>query len=191
MYIQVNDVIVLKLLQADNAESLFALTDASRPYLREWLPWVDGTVNVGNTREFIEFCEQQHASNNGFNTGIWYKGELAGCIGYHAINWGNKKTSIGYWLGQRYQGNGIMSSSCKKMVDYAFHELGLNRVEIRCGTGNAKSRAIPERLGFVNEGVIRQAEWIYDRFIDHVVYGMLKQDWSGGAGGHGGYETGN
>ncbi|CAG7632868.1 Putative ribosomal N-acetyltransferase YdaF [Paenibacillus solanacearum] len=191
MHIQVNDDIVLKRLEADDAESLFALTDASRHHLREWLPWVDGTVHIRNTRDFIAFCEQQHAANNGFNAGIWYKGELTGCIGYHAVDWANKKTSIGYWLGERYQGNGIMSGSCRAMVDHAFHELGLNRVEIRCGTGNAKSRAIPERLGFVNEGLIRQAEWIYDRFVDHIVYGMLRQDWNEGAGAHGRQESGN
>lgn len=57
-------------------------------------------------------------------------------------------------------------------------ELKLNRVEIRAGVHNLKSRAIPERLGFINEGTIRQAEWLYDCYIDHVIYGILESDWN-------------
>ncbi|MCZ8517679.1 GNAT family protein [Paenibacillus filicis] len=177
MFLIVDNDIILKVLEPDDAESLYAVTDGSRHYLREWLPWVDGTIDVENTKSFIESCQKQHSSNNGFNTGIWFKGNIVGCIGYHSIDWANKKTSIGYWLGEQYQGYGIMRKSCKIMVNYAFNELGLNRVEIRCGSGNLKSRAIPEKLGFMNEGLIRQTEWLYDRFIDHFVYGMLKDDW--------------
>jgi ribosomal-protein-serine acetyltransferase len=64
------------------------------------------------------------------------------------------------------------------LVDYAFNELGLNRLEIRCATENTKSRAIPQRLGFKQEGTIRQAEWLYDHYVDLVVYGILASEWS-------------
>ena len=65
----------------------------------------------------------------------------------------------------------------KAFVDYAFRELKLNRVEVRCAEENSKSRAIPERLGFVKEGIIREAEWIYDHYVDDVVYGILSREW--------------
>jgi ribosomal-protein-serine acetyltransferase len=71
-----------------------------------------------------------------------------------------------------------MTKACRFLVDYAFAELKLNRVEIRCATGNHKSRAIPERLGFKLEGTVRQAEWLYDHFVDHALYGMLASEWS-------------
>ena len=67
------------------------------------------------------------------------------------------------------------------MIEYAFRDLNMNRIEIRCGTGNAKSRAIPERMGFKNEGVARGSEWLHDRFIDLVVYAMLADEWVSGA----------
>jgi ribosomal-protein-serine acetyltransferase len=63
------------------------------------------------------------------------------------------------------------------MLDYLFDELGLHRVEIRCGTGNTRSCAIPERLGFTREGVLRQGEWVNDRWVDLVVWGMLEVEW--------------
>ena len=52
----------------------------------------------------------------------------------------------------------------------------LNKIEIRVATENVKSRALPERFGFKEEGVIRDAEWLYDRYVDHVVYGLLRYD---------------
>jgi len=173
----VDDAVVLRLLEPRDAEQLFELTDSSRSYLREWLPWVDGTKNAEDTKSFIEMTKKQFASNNGFQAGIWYKGNLAGVIGFHGMNGANRSTSIGYWLGERYQGSGVMTKSCKALIEYAFRELKLNRVEIRCAEKNLRSRAIPERLGFINEGMIRETEWLYDHFVDHVVYGVLAREW--------------
>lgn len=107
---------------------------------------------------------------------IFYKGKI-GCIGLHGIDWSNRKASIDYWLASEFQGNGIMTKSCKAIVNYGLHDLGLNRVEIRAAEFNTRSRAIPERLGFTQEGIIRQAEWLYDYYVDHVVYGMLSEEW--------------
>jgi len=63
------------------------------------------------------------------------------------------------------------------LIDYAFNELNLNRVEMHCGAENTKSRKIPGKLGFTEEGVIRQAVWLHDRFVDFVIYGMLADEW--------------
>lgn len=169
--------VYLKLLTREDAERLFALVDSCRPHLRRWLPWVDAVKAVEDSRAFIEGTLKKFAAGNGFEAGIWYKGELAGVIGLHYIDRNNRKTSIGYWLGEPFQGLGLMTKSCKACIDYVFQELKLNRVEIRCAVENQKSRAIPERLGFVNEGTIREAEWLYDHFVDHIVYGMIASEW--------------
>lgn len=173
----VDDSVVLKLLETRDADQLFELTDSDSSYLKEWLPWVDGTKSAEDTKSFIEMTKKQFASNNGFQAGIWYKGSIAGVVGFHGMNWANRSTSVGYWLGERYQGKGIMTKSCKAFVEYSFRELNLNRVEIRCAEKNLRSRAIPERLDFIKEGMIREAEWLYDHFVDHVVYGVLAREW--------------
>lgn len=105
----VDNEVVLRLLDTIHTDQLTELTDSCRPYLKEWPPWVDGSKNVEDTKSFIEVTKQQFASNNGFQAGIWYKGSIAGVIGFHGMNWSHKLTSIGYWLGARYQGNGIMT----------------------------------------------------------------------------------
>jgi len=60
---------------------------------------------------------------------------------------------------------------------YFFDALGLNRVEIRCDPANTRSRAIPERLGFTQEGVLRQVGTLSHGYYDHVVYGLLAHEW--------------
>lgn len=67
-----------------------------------------------------------------------------------------------------------MTSAVREMVFVGFNDFGLNRIEIQCATINAKSRAIPERLGFIQEGVLRSSEKVNGRFLDHAVYGLLK-----------------
>lgn len=174
---KINDDLSLKLIELSDGERVFQLTDHSRSYLREWLPWLDFTMKLEDTLEFIKICLKGYAEKKSLNAVILFKGEIVGVAGYNNINLSNKTAYIGYWLGEEYQGNGIMTEVAKALTHYAFNELNLNKVEIRAAAGNKKSRSIPERLNFVNEGCIRQAEWLYDHYVDHVVYGMLAEEW--------------
>jgi ribosomal-protein-serine acetyltransferase len=176
--IRVDDELSLSLLEERHADALFALTERNREHLQRWLPWVDAIVVTEDTREFIRHSLEQFAHGDGFQAGIWLRGQLVGAIGFHRINRRNRYTEIGYWLDANAQGLGVMTRACRAMVTYAFTELALNRVEIRCATANARSCAIPERLGFTREGVVRQVEWLDGAPVDHVVYGMLAADWA-------------
>src|SRR5699024_3070522 len=174
---KVDQDVFLRMLQAKDAEALFRLTDESRTVLREWLSWVDETKNIENSRAFIDTCFEQYNNRRGLTTGIFYKEQLAGVVGFHAFSWSNRIGYIGYWLGRDFQGRGIMTRSVRALIHYGFQDIKLNRIEIGCASGNKKSRAIPERLGFKQEGYIRQAEWLYDHYVDHIVYGMLADEW--------------
>ena len=70
-----------------------------------------------------------------------------------------------------------MTAAVSALVRHGFRALKLNRIEIRAGVRNRRSRAIPERLGFRHEGTLRQAERLADRYVDHAVYGMLAGEW--------------
>ena len=169
----------LRIFEQGDARELHELVRANLDYLQEWLPWPDASRTVDDTADFISNSARRYADNDGFVAGIWQEGRLAGVIGLHGIDWANRSTSIGYWLGAGYQGRGLMTRACSAIVVHSFNALGLNRVEIRCATENKKSRAIPERLGFTQEGVLRQAQWLHDRLVDLVVYGMLAEEWKG------------
>lgn len=173
----IDDELMLKPLAPDHSRPMFQLVDRSRDQLRQWLPWVDAVTEQTHTVSYIKNAIQQANDNGGFSAGLWVHGELAGVIGYHEIDWTNRSVGIGYWLGKGYEGKGYMTSACRVFVDYALLELELQRVEIRCATGNTSSRAIPERLGFVLEGVIRQAEKLHSGYVNHAVYGLLRSEW--------------
>jgi ribosomal-protein-serine acetyltransferase len=173
----IDDDLELSLLGSADADELFALIDCDRERLRRWLPWVDYEASLADSLEFIQRSQQQYMNDEGFQLGIHYQGCLAGVIGYHAVNWPNRHVEIGYWLGAAFEGQGLMTRACRALVEYAFEKLTLNRVEIQCATGNLRSRAIPERLGFTQEGIRREGEWLYDHFVDLVLYSMLAREW--------------
>ena len=179
---QVAPGIELRMLEMGDADELFTVIDRNRAYLREWLPWVDFTESSGDLRHFIQRVLNQYEANQGPQAAIRVDGAIAGCIGCHPIDWPNRHCSIGYWLEADRQGRGLMTQCCVSLIDHLFDDLGLHRVTIQCGTGNARSCAIPERLGFTREGLMRQAEWVNDRWVDLVAWGMLEQDWRSVAG---------
>ena len=173
----IDEELSLKLVTLLDAPRIFELTEQSRTYLREWLPWLDSTNTVYDTENYVKFSMKLFAENNGLNTAILYREEIVGIAGFNQLNWGNKTAYIGYWLGESYQGNGIMTRVAKGLTNIAFDEFNMNKVEIRAAIENKKSRSVPERLGYVYEGTIRSAEWLYNHYVDHAVYGMLAEEW--------------
>jgi ribosomal-protein-serine acetyltransferase len=174
---KLDDDTLIRSYNIDDAPALNEVLKREHEHLLVWLPWPDADKTLGDRREFIRGCIQQEADGDGFQTGVFHKGELAGSVGFHGVDHANRSTSIGYWLAAKYQGRGIVTRACEALVDHALLELKLNRVEIRCATENTRSRAIPERLSFAQEGVLRQAQLLHDRYVDHVVYSMLAEQW--------------
>lgn len=173
----IDDEVELRLIEVHHAEKLDALVEQNVEHLRPWSAWIKDERSIEDTKNFIKRNFAQMADNNGYNCGIWYRGEMAGQIGYNYLNHTDRMTEIGYWLGASFQGKGLMTKSCRALIDYGFSELNLNRIEVRCAVENKKSRAIPEKLGFKQEGILRHGEWMHDHFNDLVLYAMLKDEW--------------
>lgn len=155
---------------------MFAVIEANRDYLRRWHPWVDLIKSTADMDRFITTWLQQLSRYRGFHAGIWTDGKFCGEINHLNIDWSNHSTVLSYWLDEAHQGRGIMTAACRAFIAHAFQTLNLNRVTIECAAENARSRRVPERLGFKFEGIIRGAEWLHDHFADHAIYGLLKGD---------------
>ncbi|MFK8181886.1 MAG: GNAT family N-acetyltransferase [Phormidesmis sp.] len=168
----------LKAPKVEDATELFALVEANRARLRQWLPWLDNNQTVEHSRQFIQQMHERASLNRGFAALIFHTGKLAGIIDLHGLNWHNRTASIGYWLNKTDEGKGTMTRSAAAIIHYAFKELELNRIEVLCAVSNSRSQAIPKRLGFTHEGTLRQAECLYGQFVDHDLYALLKADWA-------------
>jgi ribosomal-protein-serine acetyltransferase len=179
---QLDENTYLRLLEERHAAEAFALVDQDRAFLREWLPWVDATETQDDTLAFIRSTLEQFASGKGIAAGIWHGNRFCGVIGTHKLDLLNRKVEIGYWLGQSFQGKGIITAACRVVVSHLLGEMGLNRVLICCATGNSKSAAVAQRLGFTEEGLAREAQLLRGHFHDLRRFAMLKKDWKPEAG---------
>ena len=174
----------LHLLEAQHALEMFRLLQDNREHLDHWLRWSGKIKSVDDARALIQRFAQKYAENNGFHAGIWQENCLVGGLVCHYVDWEHRKSEIGYWLAEDALGRGLATQAARAALDYLFGQLELNRVEIQCAVDNSASRAIPERLGFTQEGILRQSHWITNRYVDHVVYALLAEDWRAKNGGH-------
>ena len=80
---------------------------------------------------------------------------------------------IGYWLSKHHQGNGIVTRVVKHLIDFAFNELNMEKVQLSAAVENrASRRSVAERSGMTLEGVITNQEKIGERILDHAIYGI-------------------
>jgi ribosomal-protein-serine acetyltransferase len=175
--IKVDNTLEMVLIDSHHAEALYQLVKANRLHLREWLPWVDHMRSVDDFRKYIHSSKQRYANHSEMGYVILKENVMIGRLGLYNIDLTNKSASIGYWLDKGQEGQGIITRCCKAVIDEGFSYLQLNRIEIRAATANFKSQAIPERLGFKREGIIRQGEFVNNNFVDLYVYSMLKTEW--------------
>jgi len=176
MTISIDENIRLELIDEKHSQPIFDIVDKNRKHLREWLPFVDRMQTVEFAENFVKGTMQRNKDGIEFAFVIIDNDKVIGRIGVYKIDCQNKIGEIGYWLAENSQGKGIIHKSITAIIDLCFTALQLNRIEIKCGTENIKSKTIPEKFNFTKEGVIRQGELLYDKFIDLNLYSLLKTD---------------
>lgn len=166
--------ISLRPLQREDAKDIYHTIDAQREYLGRWLPFVTYTDSVAFTQKFVDSSVDTDDKTFTIRKGTAF----IGLIGFKATDQGNHKTEIGYWLSQDYQKKGIITRAVDFLCRYAFEELDINRIQIKCAVGNTPSSNIPKRIGFQFEGVERAGELFADgSFADIEVYSLLKNEY--------------
>ncbi|MDA0353151.1 MAG: GNAT family protein [Chloroflexi bacterium] len=174
--IAVDDGIELRPLRLADADAIYFLVATNRDRLGEWLPWVPSIGSPADEAAFIRGSHESLAAGTGLPCAIVVDRAVAGTLGA-MIDPSNRSAEIGYWIADGYEGRGIVTRAARAMTTFLLGDLDLHRVVIRAATGNTRSRAIPERLGFVHEGTQRHAEILHGEFFDLEVYSTLAPDW--------------
>ena len=184
LLLDAGDGLFLRQVDEADAPALFSAVDTHRDHLRRWLPWVDASRAEADSLAFIRGAASRWSERQVPTLALWWSGRLVGMIGEEDFNPHAYSTQIGYWLAADATGRGLMTRAVVRLIDHAFGLQRLRRVEIRAATGNLASRAVPERLGFRLEGVLRHADWLRGVPLDHAVYGLLEAEWPDARAAH-------
>jgi ribosomal-protein-serine acetyltransferase len=173
--LKVNEKVTLRLRDETHAQETYDLIKHN-PGLREWMIWYDKVLTTQDSLDNIEANIDDYEMKTDYHLGIFYEGAMVGMISLHAVNYVVNKAAIGYWLAKDHEGKGIVTESVKRLLEFAFEELRLNKVEIGVGVTNEKSRKIPEKLGFTLEGILRENIRLHGQYIDMAWYGILRRE---------------
>lgn len=177
MTIEVDKEIKLTQLEQSDAKDIFETIDSQREYLGRWLPFVAFTREISDSEQFVDSVVNAPGERFEYLFAIRKKDQFVGLIGFKDTDRVNRKTEIGYWLSEKCQKQGIVTKSVDRLCDFAFQQLGINRIQIKCAVENQSSSNIPKRLGFKLEGVERQGELLTGGvYTDLEVYSKLKSE---------------
>lgn len=177
MTIEVDKEIKLTQLVQSDAKDIFETIDSQREYLGRWLPFVALTKDFSDSEKFVDSVVNAPEDQFEYLFAIRKWDRFVGLIGFKDTDKQNKKTEIGYWLSEKYQKQGIITKSVNKLSIFAFEEMGINRIQIKCAVGNKLSSNITKKLGFKLEGIERQGELLMGGFFtDLEIYSKLKSD---------------
>lgn len=175
--------IILKRPQPDikMAEEIFCSVDKCRETFLPWLGWVKYTNSPNDSLEFLQIVDKDWIDNKQFVYAIYFDSVFVGLISILNVAWQHKRAEIGYWLDTDYTGKGVMSEAVGLIEEELFSN-DFNRIVIHTDVLNVKSAKIPQRLGYICEGILRQE--IYsepnNRFRDLKVFSKLKSDLKSG-----------
>ncbi len=169
--------ISLILMQPMIAEQIFAIVSAEQDYLNEWLPWPSSQTDIKIVTAAFRDMLLSYADQKSLTCAIIYKGDLCGVAGFNSIDIPLKKALIGYWLSEKFQGNGIMSRTVAYYIRHGFEDMGLEKIETAHAIGNIASQKVIKKVGFIKEGTVKNAENLHGKIVDHIIYGIMKSDW--------------
>jgi ribosomal-protein-serine acetyltransferase len=159
-----------------HASALSALVQQNIPHLKPYLPKVTGLSNIALARTHLQDVMDASRLGELYEWHIFCRNDICGAVRLHQVEPDNRKASIAYYLGAQYQGAGLATTAVRAVIAHSFDRLALNRIELRCAADNLASQKIAKRLGFTWEGMLRQAEQLDGKFVDHFVYGLLRED---------------
>jgi ribosomal-protein-serine acetyltransferase len=174
--LKIDSLLELRSARPEHAQAFADLVVTNHDSLRQYLPAVTQVDSLEAAREHMLHCMKEAEALELLEVHIFFENQLCGAIRLNYFEHHNKKVALGYLLDTAHQGKGLVGKSARAMIDFAFDDLNMNRIELRCVPENRASLKVAERLGFVLEGRLRQAEFLDHGPVDLLVYSLLRSD---------------
>ncbi|TXS44281.1 GNAT family N-acetyltransferase [Streptomyces sp. t39] len=167
----------LRPLEPWQAPEFLAHIDRARPLVDPWIPWASLTTDLASARTTLQRYADLSSTDSGRIYGIWRDGVLVGGVMFTRFDAPSGVCELGCWLEEAGQGHGLVTRACRALIDWAFTERGMTRVEWWVAAGNTRSIASARRLGMSREGVLRQRYPHRGLRHDSEVWSVLAQEW--------------
>ncbi len=166
--------LLLRQITADDVNEIFALR--SNAETMKYIPRPLVTNNE-EAMEHIKMIQDKIEKNEGINWAITIKGntKLIGIIGHYRMKWEHFRSEIGYMLLPEYHGKGITTEAIQLMIDYGFNQMNMHSLEGIIDPANTASARVLEKNGFVKEAHFIENEFFDGKFLDSVVYSLVKK----------------
>ena len=171
--ILVSDTLSLQAVNESHIHELHQLVLDNRDWLQQTLNWPQYVKSEQDTRQNVQGNMMLHQRGIAKMFLIFCEGKMVGVLSFNQIEPSNKTGYIGYWLDERVQGQGILSAALQAFIRYYVESGGIRRFVIKCRMDNLRSNQVALRNGFLQEGCLRQAEFLNDRFHDQNIYARI------------------
>lgn len=172
--------VLLRVPRAADYREWAALRGESAAFLKPWEPrWAPDELERASWRQRLRRYRRDLSQASAFTFFIYEKetGRLVGGLTLGHIRHGvSQSAQIGYWMGERHAGKGLMQDAIAAVLDFAFGSLRLHRIEAACIPDNARSMRVLEKAGFTREGLLRAYLRIDGQWRDHYLYGLIADD---------------
>jgi RimJ/RimL family protein N-acetyltransferase len=172
--------LVMRPFRRRDVEPLLAAVSESVADLKRWLPWAHGRYGRAEALRFIRESSAAWLEGRAFDFAIRTHDDRTRHIGNVSV-WHTSRREqsgeIGYWIRSSETGKGICTEAVARILQVAFEELALHRATLRIAVGNRSSERVAEKLGFVQEGVLRQEVQVNGAWLDHSLWGLLEDEY--------------
>jgi [ribosomal protein S5]-alanine N-acetyltransferase len=171
--------VVLRWMTARDTDALYEIYSDPET-TRFWS--TTAMTRKGEARQLLREIREEHQAGQLHEWGMTHRGDdhVIGTCTLFLIDHSNRRAEVGFALGRRWWGRGLMCDGLTTLLDFAFNELGLRRIEADVDPRNRNSIKLLEGLGFRAEGLLRERWNVGGELQDCAFYGLLARDYTPG-----------
>ena len=164
--------------EMDDAANFVAAARESASSVGKWMDWCHADYSIEEAQTWIESCRRKRAEGRAYEFALVdpKTDELVGGAGVNQINIDHNFANIGYWVRPSHEGRGIATAAVKLLIEFAFKDYGLTRMEIVLQTDNVSSRRVAEKAGATLETIARNRIFSHGKPREAAIYVLFPED---------------